>query len=61
MEGMHADVPKVIKMSPTNTEEDLRNLNKRIESYGKKVSKTKMYRNLQIIIKSIHIGSSGSF
>nr|XP_022291917.1 uncharacterized protein LOC111103156 [Crassostrea virginica] len=36
MEGMHADVPKVIKMSLTNTEEDLRNLNKRIESYGKK-------------------------
>ena len=49
MEGMHADVPKVIKMCPTNTEEDLRNLNKRIESYGKKVCKTNMNYNLRII------------
>lgn len=37
MEGLHADVPKVINMSPTHTEEDFRNLNKRIECYGKKV------------------------
>lgn len=37
MEGLHADVPKVISMSPANTEEDFRNLNKRIERYGKKV------------------------
>lgn len=37
MEGLHADVPKVISMSPANTEEDFRNLNKRIECYGKKV------------------------
>uniref|UniRef100_A0A8W8JD75 DUF885 domain-containing protein n=1 Tax=Magallana gigas TaxID=29159 RepID=A0A8W8JD75_MAGGI len=36
MEGLHADVPKVISMSPANTEEDFRNLNKRIECYGKK-------------------------
>ncbi|XP_011427109.3 uncharacterized protein [Magallana gigas] len=36
MDGLHADVPKVINMSPTHTEEDFRNLNKRIECYGKK-------------------------
>lgn len=36
MEGLHADIPKVISTSPTNTEEDFRNLNKRIECYGKK-------------------------
>uniref|UniRef100_K1RLI4 Uncharacterized protein n=1 Tax=Magallana gigas TaxID=29159 RepID=K1RLI4_MAGGI len=36
MEGLHADVPKVISTSPANTEEDFRNLNKRIECYGKK-------------------------
>lgn len=43
MDGLHADVPKVISMSPANTEEDFRNLNKRIECYGKKV------RNLTFI------------
>ncbi|XP_056014551.1 uncharacterized protein LOC125674216 isoform X3 [Ostrea edulis] len=36
MEGIHADIPKVISMCPTKTEEDFQNLNKRIEHYGKK-------------------------
>ncbi|XP_062603791.1 uncharacterized protein LOC134265583, partial [Saccostrea cucullata] len=36
MDGLHADIPKVMSMCPTKTEEDVRNLNKRIEGYGQK-------------------------
>lgn len=37
MDGLYVDVFKVINMSLIYIEEDFRNLNKRIECYGKKV------------------------
>jgi hypothetical protein len=39
MGGTHADIPIVIGTCPTKSEEDFRNLNKRIEQYGIKVSR----------------------
>lgn len=39
MDGLHADIPKVISTCPRQSEEDFVKFNKRLECYAKKVSK----------------------
>lgn len=37
MDGLHADIPKVISTCPRQSEEDFVKFNKRLECYAKKV------------------------
>lgn len=55
MDGLHADIPKVISTCPRQSEEDFVKFNKRLECYAKKVGEICEKKSLFFCLTDFYI------